>query len=147
MAERGVGKAPLTRGERRESIALDGVLPPDVTDAGVINCVLLDLDCKTRGAGEPLRSREGDLGGTSGGCSTTSGALLVSTFREGLMLGLRIGESGFPSGGEGSSLMTLADSVGSSLPDDTAGPVTHAIRASPNGPVLQAEPGRLLDLS
>jgi hypothetical protein len=117
MAERGVGKAPFTRGERRDSIALDGVLPPDVSDAGVINCVLLDLECKTRGAGEPLRSREGDLGGTSGGFSTPSGALVVSTFKEGLMLGLRIGESGFPSGGDGSNLMTLADSGASSLPD------------------------------
>jgi hypothetical protein len=148
MAEIGVGKAPFTSGERRDSIALDGVFPPDVSEAGVINCVRLDLDCRTRGAGEPRRSKEGDFGGTSGGFSTASGTLLVSTFKAGLTLGLRIGDSGLPSWGDGSRRTTLLDSKGSSFPEGmNAGPVTHAIKASPKGPALHAEPGALLDRS
>lgn len=158
MAERGVGKAPLKFGERRVSKALSGVFPPDGSDAGVINCedrfddnwVLLDFECKTSGAGDPLRSRAGDFGGTCGGISMPSRMLLVSTFNAGLTLGLKIGDRGFPTGAEASSTIMLETSVGPDASGSDAmyeGPVTQAMRASPNGPVLQPVPGALLDLS
>jgi hypothetical protein len=149
MAERGVGSPAFTTGERRDSMALDGVVPPDIAEAGVINWVLLDFDCSTRGVGEPFRSSEGDFGGTSGGLSLASSILLVSTFNVGL--GLRIGESGFAIITDGSCLVTLIaspDPVDASFSNAAPeGPVTQAVRASPNGPVLQPGPGALLDLS
>lgn len=37
IADKGVGKGALTLGERLVSIALSGVVPPDVTEAGVIS--------------------------------------------------------------------------------------------------------------
>jgi hypothetical protein len=59
----GVGRG-MWPGDRRASAALRGVFPPDVVDAGVISWVLLALEVRMRGAGEPLRSTAGDLGGT-----------------------------------------------------------------------------------
>jgi hypothetical protein len=90
--EEGVGKWAPVFGERLISAALRGVAPPDVTDAGVTSAVLLGLEPSLRGAGEPLRSIEGDLGGTSGG----DAELAVSTLRDGFAPGLRMGESGLP---------------------------------------------------
>jgi hypothetical protein len=153
IAERGVGNAALELGDRRDSRALRGVVPPDVIEAGVISCVLLVFGLRTRGAGEPLRSRAGDLGGTSGRISTPSVMLVVSTFKAGLAwLGLRMGERGLPIGAEASSLMRLESSdvaaVAAFCSDGIyEGPVTQAMRASPKGPVLQLVPGALLDLS
>lgn len=152
MAERGVGNGPLTLGERRKSAALCGVLPPDVRDAGVMSWGLLDFECKTRGAGDPLRSRAGDFGGTWGGISGASMSLLVSTFSNGLTVGLRIGDNGFPIGIAFaiSILFTWEDSEPGEIPCSEGiceGPVTQDIRASPNGPALQLVPGALLDLS
>lgn len=91
-AEEGVDSSVPVFGERLASAALRGVDPPDVADAGVVSGVLLDLELSFRGAGDPLRSTEGDLGGTSGG----NVGLTVSTFRDGLAPGLKIGDSGRP---------------------------------------------------
>ena len=151
-AERGVGNAALAFGERRASIALSGVTPPELMDPGVISCVLLDLELRISGAGEPLRSVAGDLGGTSGGLSRPSSALVVSTFNAGLglTLGLRMGDKGFPTGAEASSFVIgifveLRETPSSDCIYE--GPVTQDIRASPKGPALQLVPGALLDLS
>lgn len=93
-AEGGVGRGMTPLGDRRSSDALWGLTPPDDMDAGVMSCVLLDFEWRTRGAGEPLRSRAGDLGGTCGGSSK----LVVSTLSKGFGVapGLRIGDKGFP---------------------------------------------------
>lgn len=104
------------------------------------------------GAGDPLRDAEGDLGGTSGGISIPSRTLLVSTFKAGFTPGLKIGDSGFPTGAETSILLIAKVSIGSGTYVCCCnciyvGPVTQAIRASPNGPALQLVPGALLDLS
>lgn len=61
---RGVGSGRMPLGERRLSTALSGVNPPDIADAGVISCVLLDFVLKINGVGDPRRSTAGDLGGT-----------------------------------------------------------------------------------
>ena len=151
IAESGVGYGGFTFGDRRKSSALCGVLPPDVTEAGVVNCGRLDLEWRVRGAGEPLRSTLGDLGGTSGGSSTLSRILVVSTFKDGFTLGLRIGDNGLPIGAAGSSLpvCTMSEEPGDIPRSATMcmGPVTQAIIASPNGPVLQLVPGALLERS
>lgn len=130
-----MGRRAPVLGERLTSIALTGVAPPDVADAGVVSGVLLDLELSLRGAGDSFRSTAGDLGGTWGGNTW----LIVSTFRDGFMPGLRIGDSGRPP--------VLADSwarVGVTCCTSTGdGPVTHEIMASPKGPVLQFVPGAL----
>jgi hypothetical protein len=59
----GVGRGMIWFGDRL-STALIGVFPPEVNDAGVVSCVLLAFEFKTRGAGEPLRSPAGSFGGT-----------------------------------------------------------------------------------
>jgi hypothetical protein len=151
IAESGVGNGAFTLGERRKSIALWGVLPPDVIEAGVINCGRLVLELSVRGAGESLLSKAGDFGGTSGGISTPSRMVLVSTFNEGLTLGLRMGDNGLPIGAEASSLKVwlMSDEPGEELCSEAIcdGPVTQDIRASPKGPALQLVPGALLDRS
>lgn len=157
MAESGVGNG---FGERRVSIALCGVVPPVVIVAGVASWVLLDFEASRRGAGEPLlkgvgeplRETEGDFGGTSGGISTPSSILLVSTFKAGFTPGLKIGDRGFPRGVEVSTMLMTEVSIESGkyvccCDGIYVGPVTQAIRASPNGPALQLVPGALLDLS
>jgi hypothetical protein len=58
-----------------------------------------------KGVGDPLRDAEGDFGGTSGGISTSSRILLVSTFKVGFTPGLRIGDSGFPTGADTSTML------------------------------------------
>ena len=151
IADSGVGNGVFTFGERRKSIALWGVLPPDVIEAGVINCGRLDLELKVRGAGESLLPKAGDFGGTSGGISMPSRMVVVSTFNEGFTLGLRMGESGLPIGAEASSLTVwmMSEDPGKMLCSEAKcdGPVTQDIRASPNGPALQLVPGALLDRS
>lgn len=62
--EGGVGRPMPPFGDRRRSIALKGVTPPEPVDAGVASCVLLAFEFRTNGAGEPLRSAAGDFGGT-----------------------------------------------------------------------------------
>lgn len=70
----------------------------------------------------------------------------MSTLRVGLAdtPGLRIGDRGFPK-------EALACSEIGGVVDVSAwageGPVTHDIKASPNGPFLQFVPGALLDRS
>lgn len=91
-AEEGVGRSAPVFGERLMSAAPTRVAPPDVADPGVVSAVRLDLELSLRGAGEPLRSMAGDLGGTSGG----DVGLAVSTLRDGFAPGLKIGESGLP---------------------------------------------------
>lgn len=133
-AEEGVGRCAPVFGERLMSEALTGVAPPDAACAGVVSGVLLDLELSFRGAGEPLRSMAGDLGGTWGGDEE----LTVSTFKEGFAPGLRIGESGRPA--------ALFDSreVGVACCTRTGdGPVTQETIASPNGQALQFVPGAL----
>lgn len=129
-AEDGVGKSAAVFGERRKSDALTGVGPPDVADAGVLSCDLLDLELSLSGVGDPLRSIVGDLGGTSGG----DGGLAVSTLRDGFAPGLSIGDSG----------LVVGDT---SCFKRGEGPVMQEIIASPNGPDLHAVPGALFDLS
>lgn len=92
IVEEGIGKRAPVFGDRLISAVLIGVAPPDVADPGVTSAVLLDLQLSFRGAGEPLRSIAGDLGGTSGGATE----LAVSTLRDGFAPGLKIGESGRP---------------------------------------------------
>jgi hypothetical protein len=96
--EGGVGRPMLLFGDRRRSIALKGVTPPEPTDAGVVSCDLLALEFRTNGAGEPLRSATGDLGGTWGGISQSSSMLVVSSLSRGLGVapGLRMGDRGLP---------------------------------------------------
>ena len=72
IADRGVGSAPFTFGDRRLSREPTGTMPPGVAVAGVVSCDRLDFVLSLRGLGEPLRSATGDLGGTSGGDSTSS---------------------------------------------------------------------------
>lgn len=130
-AEDGVGRSVPVLGDCLMSA---GVNPPEAVDAGVCNCDLLVLEVSFKGAGEPLRSSVGDLGGTSGGFT-------VSTLRVGLAPGLKIGDSCRPA--------RLGDScIGfASCATMGDGPVMQEIIASPNGPALQAVPGALLDLS
>jgi hypothetical protein len=130
----GVGRG-IALGDRRLSAALRGVFPPEVIEAGVMSCVLLALEFSMRGAGEPLRSAAGDLGGTRGGSSRSSLKLVVLTFKSGLGLaiGLMIGDSG------------LVTALGVS--DAEVGPVTQETIASPNGPTRQFVPGALQDRS
>lgn len=90
--EEGVGSSAPVFGERRTSDAPRGVTPPDEADAGVASSVLLDLELSWRGAGDPLRSMAGDLGGTSGGSAEST----VFNFNDGLAPGLRIGDRGRP---------------------------------------------------
>jgi hypothetical protein len=136
-AEEGVDRRVPVFGDRLISAALTGVTPPDTADPGVTSAVLLDLELSLRGAGEPLRSMAGDLGGTSGGAVE----LAVSTLRDGFAPGLKIGESGLP------LLLSLRD-VGVACCVRTGdGPVMQEIIASPKGPDLQAVPGALLDRS
>jgi hypothetical protein len=157
IADSGVGNG---FGDRRVSIALCGVMPPDVIEAGFMSWVLLGFEVSRRGAGEPLlkgagdslRDAEGDFGGTSGGISTPSRILLVSTFKAGFTPGLNIGDNGFPTGAETSILLVGKVSIDSGkyvccCNCISVGPVTQAMRASPNGPALQLVPGALLDLS
>lgn len=138
-AEDGVGRCAPVFGERRTSDALMGVAPPAVDDVGLASCDLLDLELSLSGAGEPLRSGAGDLGGTSGG----NEGLIVSTLRDGFAPGLRIGDKGLA--------VILGDCwIVKGVPSCAMigeGPVMHDIIASPNGPVLQAVPGALFDLS
>lgn len=96
-ADGGVGSGMMLFGDRL-STALSGVFPPDVMEAGVRSWVLLAFEFSTRGAGEPLRSTAGDLGGTCGGNSASAEKLAVSTFNNGfgLATGLMIGDRGFP---------------------------------------------------
>jgi hypothetical protein len=97
-AEGGVERGILPFGDLWKLIALSGVLPAEVIDAGVTSCGLLLLEFRTSGAGEALRSMAGDLGGTCGGSSRSSSKLAVSTFNAGfgIALGLSIGDNGFP---------------------------------------------------
>jgi hypothetical protein len=67
----------LPLGERLRSIALKGVLPPEVVDAGVVSCGRLAFEFRMRGAGDVLRSTAGDLGGTCGRRSLSSSMLAV----------------------------------------------------------------------
>lgn len=141
----GVGRGYMPFGERRLSLALMGVKPPECPDAGVRSCVLLDLRLSTRGPGESLRSQAGDLGGTSGGNSWSSLELTVLTLSTGfgVAVGLRIGESGFPE-----PLSTSEDMGGVGDCFCTGdGPVTHETMASPKGPDRQFVPGALHDRS
>lgn len=154
IADRGVGSGRPIFGERLESTALEGEVPLGVViEAGVISCVLLDLEWSLRGLGDGLRSVSGDFGGTSGGSSIPSRMLFVSTFSAGFAFtpGLRMGDSGFPRALGTSNLLILGVSAvagGVVCSVGTGeGPVTQDMRASPNGPVLQLVPGALLDLS
>jgi hypothetical protein len=121
---------------------------PDVIDAGVMSCGLLDFGLRTNGAGEPLRSSDGDFGGTCGGSSRSSATLEVSSFNIGLILlfglapGLRIGDKGLLGilSDSGEKRRSFSCCIGD-------GPVTQAINASPKGPALQLVPGALHDLS
>jgi hypothetical protein len=143
-AEGGVGRA-MVCGDRRASTALSGVFPPDVREAGVISCVLLALELNIKGAGEPLRSVFGDLGGTLGGSSKSMEKPAVSTFNSGfgLDIGLMMGDSGFPE-----AFGVSADMKKFICWDWFAeGPVTQETMASPNGPAFQLVPGTLHDLS
>lgn len=144
-AEGGVGKGMVPFGDRRRSKALRGVAPPDVIDAGVMSCGLLDFELRTKGAGEPFRSTAGDLGGTCGGSSRSCWIFTVSTFSAGFGLapGLMIGDNGLP------GILSISEERGGVLccVRTGEGPVTQAIIASPNGPDLQLEPGALQDLS
>lgn len=65
-------------------------------DAGVMSCGRLDLEVRTRGAGEAFRSIAGDFGGTWGGNSRSCTKVAVLTFSAGfgLALGLRMGDNG-----------------------------------------------------
>jgi len=119
MAEIGVGNG---FGERRVSIALSGVLPPEVMVAGVVSWVLLDLETSLRGAGEPLLKgvgeplldTDGDFGGTSGGVSVLSSmGVVVSTVKAGFTPGLRMGDKGFPRGVGASSILMVKLSMDS----------------------------------
>jgi hypothetical protein len=92
MAEEGVGSKAPVFGERLTSIALDEIALPAVADAGVVSGVLLVFELSLRGAGDPLRSIAGDLGGTWGG----STGLVVFNFSGGFAPGLRIGDNGLP---------------------------------------------------
>jgi hypothetical protein len=135
----------LPLGDLRRSNALDGVPPPEVIVAGVVSWGLLALEVRISGAGEPLRSTEGDLGGTCGGNSRSPLKLAVSTFNKGFGVapGLRIGDNGLPgtlSRSEELGVVPCWTSTGE-------GPVTQAIMASPKGPALQFVPGALHDLS
>jgi hypothetical protein len=69
-AEGGVGSGILPLGDLRRSIALNGVVPPEVVDAGVVICDRLAFEFRMSGAGEVLRSTAGDLGGTCGRVSS-----------------------------------------------------------------------------
>jgi hypothetical protein len=132
-------------GDRLLSLALMGVKPPECMDAGVRSCVLLDLRLSTSGPGEPLRSTTGDLGGTSGGSSWSWFELTVLTLSRGfgVVVGLRIGDSGFPG-----PLSTSEELGGVGACFCTGdGPVTHETIASPKGPNRQFVPGALHDLS
>lgn len=139
----GVGRGKVAFGERLSS-ALSGVFPPDVKEAGVMSCVLLAFELRTRGAGEPFRSTAGDFGGTCGG-SPSPGKLAVSTFNSGLGLaiGLRIGDSGFP------AIFEVSEEIGAvgGWVRTGEGPVTQDTIASPKGPTFQFVPGALHDLS
>jgi hypothetical protein len=143
-AEGGVGRA-MVCGDRRASTALSGVFPPDVKEAGVMSCVLLALELSIKGAGEPLRSVVGDLGGTRGGSSKSMDKLAVSTFNSGFGLdsGLRMGESDRP------DVFGVSDDMKKFICWDWLGegPVTQETMASPNGPAFQLVPGTLQDLS
>lgn len=139
IADDGVGRSPPVFGDRLTSAALKGVIPADVADAGVWSCVRLDLELSFKGVGEPLRPITGDLGGTSGGDE----GFTVSTLRVGLAPGLRIGDNGRPDM-LGDSCIAIGVASCEMIGD---GPVMHDIIASPNGPVLQAVPGALFDLS
>lgn len=75
----GVGSGILPLGDLRRSIALNGVLPPEVVEAGVVICGRLVFELRISGAGEVLRSTAGDLGGTCGRVS--SSILAVWTLR------------------------------------------------------------------
>lgn len=89
----------LPFGDRRRSMALNGVPPPELIDAGVVSCDLLAFELRTKGVGEPLRSVTGDFGGTWGGISQSSSTMLsVSSLSKGLGVapGLRMGDSGLP---------------------------------------------------
>jgi hypothetical protein len=151
IADRGVGSAPCTLGDRRFSKALMGVMPPGVAFAGVVSCDRLDFVLSLRGLGEPLRSAAGDLGGTSGRDSTSSWMTSVSTFKAGFDMtpGLRIGDSGFPKVTDGSKRLGCSGEEKKKECSSCAGegPVTQDIRASPKGPALQFGPGALLDRS
>ena len=143
-AEGGVGRGIVVLGDRL-STTLNGVTPLDVIDAGVKSCVLLAFEFSTRGAGEPLRSTAGDLGGTCGGNSISPGKLAVSTFSNGfgLAMGLMIGDNGFP------GALSVSEEIGEVVCWDRTGegPVTQETIASPKGPALQFVPGALHDLS
>jgi hypothetical protein len=87
------------------------VFPPDVVEAGVNICCLLDLERRVGRVGEPLRSIEaGDFEGTGGGTSTPSSLRPVSTFNDGFILGLRIGDNGLPIGPRSSAFWTTKTS-------------------------------------
>ena len=146
LADRGVGKGAFTLGDRRVSKTFPENMVPGVVEAGVVSCGRLDLVFSLRGLGEPLRSAAGDFGGTWGGNSPSSWITSVSTLRAGLAdtPGLRIGDRGFPK-----EALTCSEvgrvAAGSGWAGE--GPVTHDIKASPNGPFLQFVPGALLDRS
>jgi hypothetical protein len=135
----------LSLGDLRRSNALNGVPPPEVVDAGVVSWGLLAFEAKISGAGEPLRSTKGDLGGTCGGSSKSSMKLAVSTFNKGFGVapGLSIGDNGLP------GTLSRSEEKGAVLcwTSPGEGPVTQAIMASPKGPALQFVPGALQDLS
>lgn len=145
-AEGGVGRGMLLFGDRRWwSMALSGVAPPELIDAGVASCGLLTFEVKTSGAGEHLRSASGDFGGTRGGISGSSRMPPVSSLSKGLGVapGLRIGDSGLPQtlgGSEQGGKLQYWVCTGE-------GPVTQAIMASPNGPDRQFVPGALQERS
>lgn len=152
MADKGVGSGPLTLGDRLDSRALEGAVPPGWLVDGVMSCVLLDFGFSFRGLGEPLRS-VGDLGGTSGRLSVAS-LTSVSTFNAGFVLtpGLRMGDNGLP---RVLGISVLVNTAGSrrlgglfcSVSCTGEGPVMQDIRALPKGSVLQFVPGALLDRS
>jgi hypothetical protein len=151
IADRGVGKAPLTFGDRRLSKVPMETMPPGAVVAGVVSCDRLDFVLSLRGLGEPLRSATGDFGGTSGGESTSSWMTSVSTFNAGLVdtPGLRMGDNGFPKVAGASDRVNCSEV--NILQDSSSrageGPVTQDIIASPKGPFLQFVPGALLDRS
>jgi hypothetical protein len=142
-AKEGVVIVVPVLGDRLGSEALSGVWPPD--EIGV-RVDLLGLELSLAGDGEPLRSTEGDLGGTRGGSSKWSGTLMVSSLNTvvlGLTPGLMMGERGLP------VLLGWSDPKGDGAcgAKTGEGPVTHDIIASPKGPDLQFVPGALKERS
>lgn len=144
-ADRDVRRGTVALVGRLLSTALRGVFPPEGRDAGVMSWDLLVLELRVKRAGEPLRSIAGNLGGTSGGSSTSSGTVAVSTFNDGLGLapGLGIGDISFL----GTLWVSKEKGRVNCCAGTGEGPVTRDIIASPNGPDLQLVPGALQDLS